>query len=237
MENVGNTQDARTLGASTARRLREEWGIGWGPITNVLSLLESRGIRVFFVREAVEHLDGFACWIAETPYVFLNQETQDPARVRLDAAHEVAHLVLHRELALDARSDLFEAMAFGFANEFLAPWETFKREAPSVVDLDALGKLRGRWRMSMQAMVKHMHDNGAISDSAYSHAFKKFAFLGYRRAPEPIWIMPDTSAIHTKFIDVAESKGFSIANIAEECGVPEKLLGEMIPATSLALFD
>lgn len=234
---VKSQDEAREVGAAAARVVRSKWEIGWGPISDVIRLLESKGVRVFYVREGAEHLDGFACWTGDKPYIFLNQLTDDPARVRLDAAHELAHLVMHREQALDARTDLYEAMAFGFAAEFLAPWETFKREAPIIPDLNRLAKLRPRWRMSMQAMVKHMYANEAISHAAYTNAFRRFNVLGYRRGPEPGWIVPDSSAIHAKFVEMVEAKGMSISSLAEEAGMSDKLLGEMIPASTALAFD
>jgi Zn-dependent peptidase ImmA (M78 family) len=223
---------ARKFGAQIARMVRSEWGVGWGPIDDVLKLLESKGVRLFFVRERLEHLDGFACWTDGIPYIFLNQINDDPARIRLDALHELGHLVMHREVALDARTDLFESMAWGFASEFMAPWKTLEKEIVPLPDLNRLGKLRTRWRMSMQALVKHMHSNGAISDAAYANTFKRFSMLGYRRGPEPVWIMPDSTVIHSKFVEVINAKGLAPAALAERAGIPETLLGDMVPATA-----
>jgi len=225
-------QSARMAGAEAARMVRSEWGIGWGPITDVIRLVESKGVRIFYVREPAEHLDGFAFWADDTPYIFLNQRTDDPARVRLDVCHELCHLVAHRDLEMDSDIDLVEAMAHGFAAEFLAPWATFGPESPPIPDLTRLGKLRSRWRISMQAMVMHMYANGSISHTAYTNAFKRFSMLGYRRRPEPGWIAPDASAIHAKFIEVVEAKGLSPANVAEAVGISDKLLGELIPAAA-----
>ncbi|RYG97273.1 MAG: ImmA/IrrE family metallo-endopeptidase [Alphaproteobacteria bacterium] len=222
--------EARRAGAEAARALRSMWGIGWGPISNLIRLIESKGIRVFYVRESVEQLDGFACWTGGKPYMFLNQKLEDPARESLNAAHELGHLVMHRDIALDAHTDFYESMAFGFAAEFLAPWETFKKEAPVIPDLNHLGRLKTRWRISMQAMVKHMHSNGAISDAAYQNAFRRFNVLGYRRGPEPGWLVPDHSVIHTKFVEMVEKKGLSLPNVAEDAGMSDRLLG--VPASS-----
>lgn len=95
----------------------------------------------------------------------------------------------------------------------------------------------------MQAMVKHMHANGAISDASYTNAFKRFSVLGYRRGPEPGWIIPDKSVIHDKFLEVVNEKGLFVENLAEEIGVSEQLLADMIPQTTevsyvdLSVFD
>lgn len=226
--------DARRIGAEAAKSLRAYWGLGWGPISDVIRLVESKGVRVFYVRERSEHLDAFAFWSRDIPFIFLNQNQPDPARLRFDLAHELGHLVMHRDVEMDLRTkghslDIIENMAHGFAAEFLAPWEAFRQEAPVVPDLGRLGHLKARWRMSMQAMVKHMHSNGALSDASYSNAFRRFAALGYRRGPEPGWIVPDVSVIHSKFLAVVEERGLSVATLAENEGVSEQLLGDMVP--------
>ena len=51
--------------------LRAHWGIGVRPITNMMNLLESRGVRVFSLTEETRHLDAYSFWRNETPYVFL----------------------------------------------------------------------------------------------------------------------------------------------------------------------
>lgn len=223
--------EAREIGAVIAKNLRISWGLGWGPISDVIKLVESKGVRVFFVNEYSEFLDGFACWTAGIPYIFLNQNVTDPARLRLDVAHELGHLVMHRDIAFDARTDIIEAMAFGFAIEFLAPWQTLEAEVPSIPDLPLLGKLRKRWKVSMQSIVRHMHANNAITDAAYANAFRKFSFLGYRRGPEPVWVDPDESVIHKYFVAAASDKQIDIPKLAESYGISDSVLGAMIPAT------
>ena len=171
----GDIRSARMAGAEVARVVRDRWGIGWGPIGDVVRVAESFGVRVFFVKEYAEHLDGFAAWVDDTPYIFLNQHVSDPARLRMDFFHELGHIVMHRYCEMDAQTDLYEGMAFGFAAEFLAPWAVLRREVSPMPDLRMLGTLRKRWKISMQGLVMHMHANGAISDAVYANLFKKFA--------------------------------------------------------------
>jgi Zn-dependent peptidase ImmA (M78 family) len=227
----------RLIGASVAAAVRCYWGMGQGPISDVIRLLESKGVRIFYVKEKYEHLDAFAFWSQDVPYIFLNQLQTDPARLRFDLAHELGHLVMHRDVEMDVSAkrpslDIIENMAHGFSAEFLAPWEAFRHEVPVLPDLERLGRLRARWRISMQAIIKHMHANEAISDASYTNAFKKFSVLGYRRAPEPGWFIPDKSVIHDKFLEIVQAKGLSVANLAEEVGVSEQLLADLIPQST-----
>ena len=78
-----------------AEVLRVEWGIGVRPIGNLVHLLESKGIRVFSLAEPGRQVDAYSLWCNETPLVFLNTN-KTPEHGRMDAAHELGHLVLHR---------------------------------------------------------------------------------------------------------------------------------------------
>ncbi len=224
-----SSKNPRGVGAEVARAVRSGWSMGWGPIHDLVRLVEAKGVRVFYVRERTEHLDAFACWIGHTPYIFLNSSVDDNARMRFNLAHELGHIVMHRDVELDSNRDMLEHMAHGFAAEFLMPWEEFRREAPPIPNLDRLAQLKIRWRVSMQAMVKHMHSNGMISSASYSTTFKRFASLGYRRGPEPGWIPPDTSAIHAAFHEAVIEQAMSVATLVESRGLPETILADMIP--------
>ena len=75
-----------------ANTLRYDWGLGDKPIGNFISLLESKGIRVFSIHIESEYIDAFSIWNNDKPFIFLNnQKTME--RSRFDAAHELGHLV------------------------------------------------------------------------------------------------------------------------------------------------
>ena len=82
-----------------AEMLRKEWKMGDGAIPNLLALLESHGIRIFFAGEIGNEVDAFSYWEPKTqcPYVFLTTSKSGERR-RMDAAHELGHLVMHRNL-------------------------------------------------------------------------------------------------------------------------------------------
>ena len=92
---------------SAARSLRSYWGLGEKPISNVIKLLESKGVRVFSLSEDTKNVDAFSCWRNGVPYVFLNT-FKTSERSRFDALHELGHLVLHRtrETSRDDKQNL-----------------------------------------------------------------------------------------------------------------------------------
>jgi len=81
---------------AAAITLRQHWGLGERPIKNMVHLLESKGVRVFSMAEDTTEVDAFSLWRETTPFVFLNT-MKSAERSRFDAAHELGHLVLHRQ--------------------------------------------------------------------------------------------------------------------------------------------
>lgn len=50
--------------------LRTHWGFGDKPITSMVALLESKGVRVFSLAEDCREIDAYSFWQGETPLVF-----------------------------------------------------------------------------------------------------------------------------------------------------------------------
>ena len=53
---------------------REHFGLGLGPISNVLRLLESKGILICRYTIPAENIDAFSYWSGEKPFIFLASE-------------------------------------------------------------------------------------------------------------------------------------------------------------------
>jgi Zn-dependent peptidase ImmA (M78 family) len=102
------------------------WGLGDGPLPNLVQLAESRGIRVLGLPKAAEAVDAFSVWSEGFPYVFVCR-AKSPERARFDLAHEIGHLILHsRSGAVDSRKGV-EREADQFASAFLMPDDSLKR--------------------------------------------------------------------------------------------------------------
>lgn len=157
-----------------AEQVRDYWGLGQGPISNVTWLLENHGCIVSRLSLGCEQMDGFSFWGPDGwPYVILNTDKASAARSRFDAAHELAHLVLHQSVS---RSDLgdgskykkLEAQAHRFAGAFLFPSESFIEECPSYT-LPAFRDLKERWRVSIAMMVRRSKDLELIDGRQYKN--------------------------------------------------------------------
>jgi len=69
-----------------ALHLRKLWGLGPGPISNVLALLESKGIVVCRYEMQGENVEAFSFWNGPRPFIFMASEKEAGVRLRYDLA-------------------------------------------------------------------------------------------------------------------------------------------------------
>ena len=150
---------------AAARSLRTYWGVGERPISNVIKLLESKGVRVFSLAEDTKNVDAFSCWRNDRPYIFLNT-FKSAERSRFDALHEIGHLVLHRHGKPQGREA--EKEADQFASFFLIPTMDMLGNIPRhIQSLGQLVKLKKRWGVSVAALAYRLHKAKILSDWQY----------------------------------------------------------------------
>lgn len=172
-----------------ALNLRKSWGLGPGPISNVLALLESKGIVVCRYEMQGENVEAFSFWNGVRPFVFMASEKEAGVRLRYDLAHELGHLVLHRWIE---QSDLenkltlkaIEGEADKFAGAFLLPSISFPNEVYTT-RLDAFVPLKERWKVSIQAMVYRCRDLDLIDSDQALNLYKQISFRRWRKK-EPL---------------------------------------------------
>jgi Zn-dependent peptidase ImmA (M78 family)/transcriptional regulator with XRE-family HTH domain len=194
-----------------ATRCRRSWGLGDGPIANLLLLLESKG--VIAVRTDIVDapaLDAFSCWIGIRPFVFLSAD-RTAVRSRFDAAHELGHLILHsgitpEQMEDDAIHSRVEREANQFAGAFLLPRESFRTEIHST-RLNSFIALKRRWGVSIGAMVSRCRDIGVIGDYEFRRLRKLMSHYGYIKF-EPLdgEIPPEEPTLLKRSIDLLIAK-------------------------------
>jgi Zn-dependent peptidase ImmA (M78 family) len=172
-----------------AEVVRQHFGLGLGPITNVVRLLETRGVIVCRVEIPGENIDAFSFWRGRRPFVFLASDKASAARSRFDAAHELGHLVLHRWVGVEEIEDKaalkeIEAEADRFAGAFLLPRKSFPNEVYSP-RLMAFLDLKRRWKVAIQAMIYRCKDLGIFDEHQVTNLYKQVSFKGWRKA-EPL---------------------------------------------------
>src|SRR5258706_2161485 len=109
----------RTKIEAIAEAVRQAWGIGDGPITNIVMLIEGVGCVVTRSQADAQGIDAYSRWSGGRPIVVLTSDKQDAARSNFDAAHELGHLVMHPDAEPGSR--VVEHQAQAFASAFLMP--------------------------------------------------------------------------------------------------------------------
>lgn len=174
-----------------AEKCRRHWRMGDGPISDMVLVMENAGAIVAFDRLDTSTMDGLSNWseLDGRPYVLLASDKSTCVRSRMDAAHELGHLVLHRHVdmtTLNKRADFaeIERQAFLFASAFLMPSESFADEV-TYPALDVLATLKERWMVSIAAMVMRCHTLEMIDDFQKTQLFKSQSQRGWRKQ-EPL---------------------------------------------------
>jgi len=160
--------------------VRKAWGLGLGPIGNLVNLLEREGVVVSHIPGECEEVDAFSTSHEGRPLVFLVIAKRSTSRTRFDAAHELGHLVMHADV--EPGSPTAEREANQFASAFLLPAESFAVECPRRLDWDHLYELKRRWKVSVSALVKRAFDLRCLSQASYRRAFVRLNRTGERFA-------------------------------------------------------
>lgn len=172
-----------------ALELRQHWKLGDGPCVDVVSLLERNGFVVASIEINTPKLDGLCAWSdAESrPHILLASDKASFPRRQMDAAHEMAHAVLHRDVTDDElRQELpeIEKQAFRLASAFLMPSTTYPLEVKSA-SLATLVTLKERWRVSVKAQIKRLSDLGLLRESYSTQLYKLYSAKRWT-AKEPL---------------------------------------------------
>jgi Zn-dependent peptidase ImmA (M78 family)/DNA-binding XRE family transcriptional regulator len=214
----------------SANECRRFWGLGNRPIAKLGELFESRGIRLCSAAFGDVRFDAFSCIVSGRPFVFLGNEKQDRARSRFDAAHELGHLIMHQHFSqdeLEAKKEETEKQANAFSSAFLMPRETFSCD---IIDtsLDGFKRIKPKWGVSIQAMVRRAKDLGLLSEETYQRHCISMGQQGWRRAKgEPLDDMvPTTNRCLVRKILNLLSNGDKIKpwEIPSELPLPDQVL-------------
>lgn len=200
--------------ADRAREVRKMWGLGAGPIPDMVALLESHGVVCVTWPVESARVDAIASWPrGEVPVVLMRGDAPMD-RVRFTLAHELGHGVLHDFAAAER-----EAEADQFAAEFLFPAAEARSrlKRPNMLSLTAL---KGEWGISIAALVRRARDVGAIGDSEYRSLNIELSAAGMRKA-EPVTLPAEHPHIVRSAVASRRKSGESLAHIAAQSYLTE----------------
>ncbi len=153
-----------------AIKVRKFWNLSNTPISDMILLLENNGAIVAYDELGANTLDAFSepspgpdC----SQYIILGSGKGTSVRFRFDAAHEMAHKILHPNIdqsyfVRKAEHNLIENQAHRFAAAFLLPADSFANDFYSA-NLDALKSIKPKWKVSIAMMIKRAEDLNFIS--------------------------------------------------------------------------
>lgn len=210
--------------ATAAASVREHWGLGQRPVKNVVHLLEAHGVRVFSLAEECAEVDAFSAWQGSTPLVFLNTK-KNAERSRMDAAHELGHLVMHAHGGPRGRTQEDEAHAFGAA--FLMPPESILASVPQGASLARIIKEKHRWKVSALNLARHCHKLNLLTEWQYRSICISLSKRGRTREPEGMR-HHESSQVLQKVFQAMRAEGISKTTVANDLSIPVEELNKSI---------
>jgi Zn-dependent peptidase ImmA (M78 family)/DNA-binding XRE family transcriptional regulator len=223
---------------NAAAVLRRIWGIGESPIADMIALIEFHGVRVFSVTEVSEDIDAFSTWNEKNgrPFVFLTTSKSGERR-RMDAAHELGHLVMHRKIDLEgAKSKEIERQANSFASAFLMPSGEFRASTPRGLTLSQALQVKKRWRVSVSAVVFRAHELGLLTDWQYHRLFQDIGSHGMRKY-EPEGLEPEVSQVDEQVIQLVSEGTGSVREISDCTNIPPEVILSLMFRMNISVLE
>lgn len=154
-----------------ADQLRIYWELGMQPISNVVEMLEFKGIKVFLSTEADE-LDGFSAFTQNNvPLVVVNVNGRSVERVRFTIIHELAHLLLLFNSNIKEDEKTIEKMCHYFSSCFLIPTKKLNEMLGggprTYIAINELINIKEYYGISIRAIVHRLRDLKVITDTYY----------------------------------------------------------------------
>jgi Zn-dependent peptidase ImmA (M78 family)/transcriptional regulator with XRE-family HTH domain len=199
-----------------AATLRRMWGLGETPISNMIHLLESKGVRIYSLAIEAREVDAFSVWHNNTPFVFLNT-FKSAEHSRFDVGHELGHLVRdsHSMLHGNVHSPEMEREANAFASAFLMPRNSVVALKPDLPTVHQLIELKSHFGVSLAALAYRMNQLDLLTEWTYRSLCIEIAKKGYR-TKEPKPMRQETSQMLAKVFQVLRAEGIKKSDIASE---------------------
>ncbi|MEU3649433.1 ImmA/IrrE family metallo-endopeptidase [Lentzea sp. NPDC034063] len=198
-----------------AEHVRARWNLGnLSPIANMVHLLESRGVTVYSIPPEYADIDAFSFWWRGRPFVILNT-MKSAERGRFDAAHELAHLVLHKDNVGTEDVRAMEKEANMFAATLLMPTASINRHCPKNPTTDQIIRLKHQWKVAALALTYRLHEVGQLTDWNYRRSVIELGRMGYKTA-EPGGASRETSQLLQKVLNSLRGSRVSFSDLSRK---------------------
>ncbi|MBV4554113.1 XRE family transcriptional regulator [Pseudomonas sp. SWRI102] len=176
-----------------AEQLRNFWGIGSDPISNLTEQMEEHSIKVAMLN-GPDDFDGACAATIDGRHVLIALNAERPGeRIRFTAAHELGHWVMQLPEDMSERDK--ENCCHRFAGAFLYPAKgvinDFGSHPRSRVHPRELLIAKRDYGISMQAALRRLKDLHLLSEGGYKSLTIQFSANGWRKnEPEPMPCKP-----------------------------------------------
>jgi Zn-dependent peptidase ImmA (M78 family) len=196
-----------------AERFRSMFGLGVGPLSNMLRIAENAGAVVMTVRGLAPEIDAIS-FATHRPLIALNHDGRSACRRRFGVAHELGHFALHIGVLTGDR--LTETQANRFASALLMPRHSFASECRMAIrgarlNWPGLSALKMRWGVSKAAILYRGRQLGVFSEDQ-----ARAGYIGLKRHGEAIHESEDALMLYEEPEVVADS----LALMRESLGIP-----------------
>jgi len=179
--------------------------LGLSPDSSILNLtntIEKNGVILLSLPLFLPKMDAFSTWAnirGLRPIIALSHGKSGD-RLRFSIAHELGHLVMHQPAKGNIKQ--MEKEANEFAEELLLPKSAMAREFIRPISLYSLAKLKGRWGVSMQALIYRAYSLNIITERQKTYLFTQMSSHGWRiKEPSNLDIKIETPQIVRKMIE------------------------------------
>lgn len=213
-----------------AELARIHWGLGLGPISHMVRVVERAGIVVAFFNEASAQVDALSI-ASKRPIIVRNDAKKSPFRQRFDIAHELGHLILHEGQVTGDRKT--ESEANRFASAFLLPRSTFAKAFPrkgTRLDWAGIRQLKLTFGVSKAAILYRAHSLALLDESQYRSAIITLKNRGEAiEEAEDGLVEKEVSELIPKSLDVLRTAhGISFSDLAQALLVSPDFLKQII---------
>jgi Zn-dependent peptidase ImmA (M78 family) len=170
-------------------------------INNVVRCIERLGILVANIDlpDLSDRIDGVSTpKRTEDPFVMTIDFLKPGDRIRFSGAHELGHVLLHTE-SRPVNREAREVEADSFASAFLLPSDQMLDELSPGLTLAGYARVKARWGVSMQAIIRRALDLGVINQDRYRSLHIQISSRGWRKT-EPVDIPREAPAMTTPVI-------------------------------------
>lgn len=165
---VSNQQDVKRV----VDRIRQDWQLGLGPLSNIIDLLEAHGLRVIEI-DAPDEFDGMCIFVNDKPVLVLNKH-YTVERKRFNALHEFGHSVMWMNEKLSTKEK--ENLCHYFAGELLLSSEVLHQVFGTHINkvfLNEVGRLQTQFGISIEAILHRLKDEHIMSDALHTQFYKR----------------------------------------------------------------